>query len=92
MFSDGWAGTADRANFSDANGFYTDALSTNGIITDGTNLFASSNDATKCIFSTFEFEACDATEVEAIAELIMTYKGAGGSLEQRTWSSIKSSF
>ncbi len=91
-FLNGWAGTADMANFSDANGFYTDALSTNGIITDGTNLFASSNDATKCIFSTYEFEACDATEVEAIADLIMTYIGAGGSLEQRTWSSIKSSF
>jgi len=90
-FLDGWAGTSDKANFSDANGFYTDAITDNGIITDATYLFASNNDAAKCIFSAFEYEACDAAEVEAIAGLIMAYAGVGA-LEQTTWSGIKSSF
>ncbi len=91
-FLDGWSGTADQLNFSDANGFYADDLSTNGIITDGTYFFSANNDASKCIFSTFEFEACASGEVEAITDLILDYVGVGGALEQSTWGGIKTSF
>lgn len=92
VFTDGWAGTSIQTNFSESNGFYTDALATNGCITGASGDYASFKDETKCIYSTFEFETCDAAEVEVIAGMIMTYVGAGQALEQSTWGDIKSSF
>jgi len=91
-FADGWSGTADKANFADGNGFYTDQLELNGFVGDGGAFYGSFKDATKCIFSAFEFEACSPSEVEAMADAIMTYAGISGALEQSTWGSIKNSF
>jgi hypothetical protein len=91
-FLDGWSGTADETNFSDSNGFYTDDVSSNGLIGDGgTNQYASYMDSEGRIFSTAEFEACEASEVEAIAEDIFEWLGIV-SLEMQTWGGIKASF
>lgn len=91
-FAAGWAGTADKLNFTDSNGFYTDAITTNGWVTGASGDYASYKDVTKCIYSTFEFETCNEAEVQAIASMIMTYVNAGGALQQSTWGSIKSDF
>jgi hypothetical protein len=92
-FLDGWSGTADKANFSDANGFYVDQVSDNGFIDDGSAVwYASYDDAAQCLYSTLEFEACAASEVEDIADCIKTYMGLGGALQQSTWGDIKTSF
>ena len=92
VFTDGWAGTADQLNFTDSNGFYTDEVSTNGCINGALGDYASYKDAAKCIYSTFEFETCSTSEVEAIVDLILTYVIGSGALENSTWGDIKSNF
>lgn len=91
-FAEGWDGVADQTHYSEVNGFYPDALAENGFLGDGTFYFASVNPASKCMFSTFEFETCAAAEVGALASLIIDYIMGGGALEQLTWAGIKSSF
>jgi hypothetical protein len=91
--AEGWSGTALVDNFYVSPGsFFPDDMELNGIIGDATYEFACYDDTNKRLYTTVHFETCVATEVEALMDLLMTWVGTGGALEQSTWGSIKADF
>lgn len=90
----GWSGTALIENFSTGAGGYSegrwwaDNLCGNGCIGNTTYVFSSYNEVCGSLFSTFDFEACYASEVQSICQLIMEYM-IGSSLERTTWGAVK---
>ena len=72
-FAEGWSGIADIVNFypSGSTGtFYPDDMGSNGLLGDASYEFACYDDTNKRIYSTVQFEACAAAEVEDIVDRV----------------------
>ena len=93
----GWSGTALMENFSTGAGGYSegqwwaDNLSGCGCIGNSSYSFASYSEFYGTVFSTFDFEACYASEVQSICELLMQWM-CGTSLQRSSWGGIKTIF